>query len=65
MFIRVNITSNALSELMERAMHAFQSPSAGFIGTGDVLYFKSRKDSMDKESIQSSTAPVPGYQMGK
>ena len=26
---------------------------------------KSKKDSKDQESIQSSTTPVPGYQMGK
>ena len=26
---------------------------------------KSKKDSNDQESIQSSTTPVPGYQMGK
>ena len=26
---------------------------------------ESKKDSKDQESIQSSTAPVPGYQMGK
>ena len=26
---------------------------------------KSKKDSNDQESIQSSTKPVPGYQMGK
>ena len=25
----------------------------------------SEKDSKDQESIQSSTTPVPGYQMGK
>ena len=25
----------------------------------------SKKDNMDQESIQSSTAPVPGYQIGK
>ena len=27
--------------------------------------FKSKKDSKDQESIQPSTTPVPGYQMGK
>ena len=26
---------------------------------------KSKKDSNDQESIQSSITPVPGYQMGK
>ena len=26
---------------------------------------KSKKDSKNQESIQSSTTPVPGYQMGK
>ena len=26
---------------------------------------KSKKDSKDQESIQSSTPPVPGYQIGK
>ena len=26
---------------------------------------QSKKDSKDQESIQSSTTPVPGYQMGK
>ena len=26
---------------------------------------KRKKDSKDQESIQSSTTPVPGYQMGK
>ena len=26
---------------------------------------KTEKDSNDEESIQSSTTPVPGYQMGK
>ena len=27
--------------------------------------YKSKKDSKDQESLQSSTTPVPGYQMGK
>ena len=29
------------------------------------MYFQSKKDSKDQESIQSSATPVPGYQMGK
>ena len=29
------------------------------------LRLKSKKDSKEQESIQSSTTPVPGYQMGK
>ena len=40
---------------------------------GSVMHFiafsvrdlKSKKDSKDQESIQSSTTPVQGYQMGK
>ena len=58
MFIRVNGKSNAF--------HAFQSANADFSGTGHVLYLeKKKKVSKDQESIQSSTTPVPGYQMGK
>ena len=30
-----------------------------------LVIVKSKKDSKDQESIQSSTTPVPGYQMGK
>ena len=29
------------------------------------IYTKSKKDSEDQQSIQSSATPVPGYQMGK
>ena len=45
-----------------------------FLGGGGCvtseLYFfrvnsKSKKDNKDQEPIQSSTTPVPGYQMGK
>ena len=31
----------------------------------NCLGLQSKKDSKDQESIQSSTTPVPGYQMGK
>ena len=30
-----------------------------------VQLYKSKKDSKDKESIQSSTTPVPGYQISR
>ena len=36
-----------------------------FYTRNDTLFVQSKKDSTDEESIQSSTTPVTGYQMGK
>ena len=35
------------------------------MNAGTLNDLRSKKDSKDQESIQSSTTPVPGYKMGK
>ena len=40
----------------------FQNVSTGI---AVFLFLKVRKTAIDQKSIQSSTTPVPGYQMGK
>ena len=48
--------------------HGFDPPPKEKVGHPiylGVYGIKSKKDSKDQESIQSSTTPVLGYQMGK
>ena len=43
----------------------FGAPSSGgVLCSACGAFIQSKKDSKDQESIQSSTTPVPGYQMG-
>ena len=60
------------SSLCDVVLESFLVLQSSYSGRESwLLYFifllscESKKDSKDQELIQSSTTPVPGYQMGK
>ena len=58
----VHVFINNLSDNIKSSVRLFADDCVLYMS---IHSLQSKKDSKDQESIQSSTTPVPGYQMGK